>query len=233
MRSAQVYKILVDEADVIFNALEHLVNNDNDVFPRIERLQRCDDGDVEGTVHIEKYSNREMHRLMCDFLFRVNVGYLYLIGSGDARTEALRIINQSEGIDNTIERYEITNRELVEGIRDKLRKKNKNNFIKKINMEFGVAGIDYYNTTPLYKLDYELIENMCASTHRSFDEFIDHAIKVKARFGIRNLFNINRMDKSIGPASMNMQTIFSVSFYFDISRDDWYQILDFLTCTTG
>jgi|CXWL01.1.fsa_nt_gi hypothetical protein len=156
VRSAQVYEIIIDDVKRITNALESLRNDDPNTFPRISRITPRQDGSIEGTIQVEK-----IHRLVSsdlfvvEFLFRLDINRLYLIGSSDARDIVFDILNGLNGIENSITLVQLEKDYLVKTTLDRLRQQNNSNFIKKINMIFGVNGINYHNPVPLYKLDYE------------------------------------------------------------------------------
>ena len=154
---------------------------------------------------------------------------VYLLGTTEAREAAYVILNNMPRLAGNIREMEMTNRQLVDDIKDRLQEQYARNFIKKVNLMFPIGGISYHNDTNLYKLDYELIQNTCGSTHVSFDEFVDAAQTIKVRFGIFKFFNIDRRGKREKPASMNMRTDFTISFYTNIDSTDWYEMLDYLT----
>ena len=153
---------------------------------------------------------------------------MYLLGTAEARDAAYLILNNLPGLEDNIREMRMTNRQLVDDIRGKLGEQDNRNFIKKMNLTFSLGGLPYHNNTNLYKLDYELIRNTCGSTHDSFDVFVDEALIIKVRFGIFRFFNIDRRGKRDKPASMNIRTNFTISFYTNIDSTDWYEMLDYL-----
>ena len=224
-RSAKVYKILVNNLDDLLNPLNKMSSTDKTKFPRTDNVKKLQNGDIEGKIWVSKPN---LGDIPCVFLFKKKTKKLYLLGPNDARGLAYGTLNKLNGEEGFIQEANITNRQLVDDIRKKLTEKDPDNFIKKISLEFGLTGIKYYNQTNLYKLDYELIQNKCGSTHRSFDKFVDSANIIKVKFGIKTLFSVDRSDKNANPAPMNMRTDFALSFYFDILDKDWYDILDYL-----
>lgn len=193
VRSAQVYASIIDDADVVFNALNTLSSDDRERYPRIEGLQRRGDGDIQGSIHTRIiHRNGSSDRFTTVFLFRLQSHYLYLVGHSDARDNILSTFNGLQGMVNSISAYEITKNHLVDTLLARLRTQHTTNFIKKINMMFGINGINYHNNTPLYKLDYELVQNTCVSSHESFRQFIDSAELITVKFGIRSFYHINR-----------------------------------------
>lgn len=230
VRSAQVYTSIIDNADVVFNALNILSSDDRERYPRIEGLRRRGDGDIQGSIHTRViHRNGTSDRFTTVFLFRLQSHYLYLVGHSDARDNILSTLNGLQGMINSISTYEITKNHLVDTLLARLRTQHTTNFIKKINMMFGINGINYHNNTPLYKLDYELIQNTCVTSHESFRQFIDSAELITVKFGIRSFYHINRTEQSDSPAPMNMNLLFGVSLYFESSDVEWFAMLDFLT----
>lgn len=227
-RSAKVYKILDNNADLISQALRNMQSDSDQEFPRTEQVRMQERDSVEGIIWI---SRPNIGNLRCEFLFRTNTNKAYLLGTTEAREAAYHVLNDLDGLERNMTEMEITNRQLVDDVRNKLIAKHPRNFIKKMSLEFGVQGISYHNNTNLYKLNYELVENTCGSTHSSFDKFVNAAQIVKVRFGIFEFFNIKRQGKRDKPAAMNMSTNFTVSFYSDIECTDWYNMLDYLANT--
>ncbi len=220
-RSAKVYEIVTNDADVIFNALKEVENNDESRFPRIGDV-KLKEGNIHGKVWIQK---PKIGTALCNFLFRTKTRKLYLLGITEAREDAYVLLKNLHGLEGPIDEMPLTNHQLVNDIREKLTRVNRYNFIKKMSLEFGLDGIRYHNSTNLLRLDYELIQNTCGSTHDKFDEFVNVAETVKVRFGIFEFGPIKRNK----PASMNMRTDFTISFYLDIEDSDWYRMLDDLT----
>lgn len=220
-RSAKVYKVITNDTNAIFNALKEIESNDESQFPRIEDVE-LKGGSIHGKVWIQ---NPKIGNILCNFLFRTKTRKLYLLGIIEAREGAYVLLNNLRGLDGIITDMSITNHQLVHEIRGKLTQVHKNNFIKKISLEFGRDGIEYHNSTNLLRLDYELIGNKCDSTHDMFAEFVNAAQTIKVRFGIFEFGPIQRNN----PTSMNMRTDFTISFYLDIEDSDWYSMLDYLT----
>ena len=224
-RSAKVCEIIANDMDTIFELLQEMSSDDINQFPRTENVRRLEDNDIEGMLWI----TRPIGNVQCGFLFKANTNKVYLLGITEARDAAYLILNNLPERENNIREIKMTNRQLVDDIRNRLIEHDPRNFIKKMNLTFSIGGFHYHNNTNLYKLDYELVQNVCGSTHEAFDRFVDTALIIKARFGIFKFFNIDRRGKHKKPASMNMRTDFTISFYTNILSEDWYDMLDYLS----
>ena len=224
-RSAKVYEILTNDVDVILESLQEMSGDDTNHFPRTRNVRQLEGSNIEGTLWIP---GPDTIHIPCGFLFNTSTRKVYLLGTAEARDAAYLILNNLPGLEDNIREMGMTNRQLVDDIRGKLREQDNRNFIKKMNLTFSVGGIPYHNNTNLYKLDYELVRNTCGSTHDSFDVFVDEALIIKVRFGIFRFFNIDRRGKRDKPASMNIRTNFTISFYTNIDSTDWYEMLDYL-----
>lgn len=228
MRSAQAFDVTADDGAAIRRALDTLSSDNASRFPRIEGLQRKRSGDILGTVHVPKYRDGVAEHLACMFKFLVGRRTLYMAGRRDARDLVLGELDKLGDLEGVVSPKLLSNEHIAHGILRRLREQHKGNFIRRMSMEFGVAGIDYHNSTPLHRLDYQLIQDSCASTHRSFDEFVRGARQVRARFGIVRLLSVDRTGKGDKPASLNVGPDSSVSMYMDLEAEAWYDILDYL-----
>lgn len=228
VRSAQAFDVQTDNGAAIRRGLDAaLSSEDSSRFPRIEGLSRRR-GDILGTVHVSKEHGDATERLACKFRFLVGRRLLYMAGRKDARDLALDEFEKIEELGGMVSTHSLGNEYITRGILDRLREQHGGNFIRKMSMEFGVAGIDYHNSTPLYKLDYQLVQDSCASTHVSFDEFVGNARRVKVRFGIVQLLSYIVRTGRDKPASLNVSPDSSMSLYMDLEAEAWYDILDYL-----
>lgn len=229
MRSAQALEMLNDNARQIKKGLGELVSSDQKKYPRIEHL-RSEAGGLLGSMHVQRpLGDDQTEHLVCGFKFLAEKKLLYVTGRKDARDVMLDEFEKVDQINGLVRPHMLDNRYITNDVLDRLRQQHKGNFIKKISCEFGVEGIKYHNPTPLYKLDYQLIHNTCASTHESFDKFVTNATSVKVRFGIRALLNyIVRTGSRDKPASFNMALDSSLSLYTDLEAEAWYDILDYV-----
>lgn len=229
MRSAQAFDVQTDRGAAIRRALGSLASDDEAEFPRIDGLATVR-GDIVGIAHVSKtHRDGVEEHIACRFKFLVDRRRLYLAGRKDARDIALNEFETLGALDGLITPHTLDNEHVAQGILERLRRQHRGNFIRRLRMQFGVAGIDYHNATPLYRLEYQLVRDTCASTHRSFDEFVRAAMQVNATFGIVQLLDrIVRTDKGDSPASLNVSPNSSVSCYMDLEEDAWYDILDYL-----
>ena len=229
MRSAQALEMLNDDVRQIKNGLRALESSDQKKYPRIEHL-RSEAGRLLGVMHVQRpLGNDPSEHLVCGFKFLPDKRLLYVAGRKDARDAVLGEFEKIDQISGLVRPHMLDNRHVTSGVLERLRLQHKENFIKKISCEFGIEGIRYHNSTPLYKLDYQLIQDTCASTHQSFDEFVGSAISVKVRFGIRSLLSyIVRTGSRDKPASLNMALDSSMSAYTDLEAEAWYDILDYV-----
>ena len=228
MRSAQAFDVTTDDGTAIRRGLATLSSDDASQFPRIEGLQRKRNGDILGTIHMSKDHGGVAEHLACMFKFLVGRRMLYVAGRGDARNLALDELDKLGDLEGAVSPHPLSNEHIAHGILRRLREQHRGNFIRRMSLEFGVEGIDYHNPTPLYKLDYQLVRDSCASTHRSFDEFVRGARLVKARFGIVRLLAMDRTGGGDNPASLNVGPDSSMSMYMDLEAEAWYDILDYL-----
>lgn len=229
MRSAQAFDVQTDRGAAIRRALGSLASDDEATFPRIEGLGTVR-RNIVGIAHVSKaHRDGVEEHIACRFKFLVDRRRLYLAGRKDARDMALDAFETLDALDGLITPHTLDNEHVAQGILERLRRQHNGNFIKRLRMQFGVTGIDYHNATPLYRLEYQLVSDTCASTHRSFDEFVRAATQVNATFGIVQLLDrIVRTDKGDSPASLNVSPNSSVSCYMDLEEDAWYDILDYL-----
>ena len=229
MRSAQAFDVQTDRGVAIRRALGSLASDDEDKFPRIEGLGTVR-GDIVGTAHISKaHRDGAEEHIACRFKFLVDRRRLYLAGRKDARDGALAEFEKLDALGGLITPHTLDNEHIAQGILERLRRQHGGNFIRRLRMQFGVEGIDYHNATPLYRLEYQLVRDTCASTHRSFDEFVLAATQVRATFGVVQLLNrIVRTDRGDNPASLSVGPDSAVSCYMDLEEDAWYDILDYL-----
>ena len=225
-RSAKVYEIISNDIDTIFKSLQEMSSDDINQFPRTENVRRLEDNDIEGILWMAKPN---IGHVQCGFLFKATTNKVYLLGIAEARYAAYLLLSDLPELENNIREIKMTNRQLVDNIRRRLLEEDPRNFIKKMNLTFNLDGVKYHNNTNLYKLDYELVQNVCGSTHEAFDEFVDKAQIIKARFGIFKFFKIDRRGARKKPASMNMRTDFTISFYTNIFSEDWYGMLNYLS----
>ena len=135
------------------------------------------------------------------------------------------ILNQNEKV---VKIHELSKKFVVYDTLANLRKQDKRNFIKKLDVEFDSDGIKYHNRVHLHKMSYELVEETCASTHQAFDTFMDGALSVKVKFGIRSLLDIIDNSASKKAASLNMGMDSTISVYSDHEPQDLFRILDYL-----
>lgn len=222
-------EVLIDDRRRIKSGLGELESTDPKKYPRIEQLRSLS-GDLAGVVHIHKaHENGLDEHVICGFKFLVRKKRLYVAGRKDARDAVLDEFEKVDQISGLVRPHMLDNMYITGGVLERLRLQHKGNFIRKISCEFGIEGIKYHNSTPLYKLDYQLIQDTCASTHLHFDTFVAKAISVKVRFGIRVLLGyIVRTENRDKPASLNMALDSSLSTYMDLEAEAWYDILDYL-----
>ena len=229
VRLAQGFDVQTDNGAAIRRELDAaLSSEDSSRFPRIEDLTRRRGGDILGTVHVSKEHMDATEHIVCKFKFLANRRRLYIAGRKDARDLALDEFEKINELDGMVSTHYLDNEYITRGILDRLCGQHAGNFIRKMSMEFGVAGIDYHNPTPLYKLDYQLVQDSCASTHSSFDEFVRSAMRVKVGFGIMQLLAyIVRTGKGKA-ASLNVNPDSSMSLYMDLEAEAGYEILEYL-----
>lgn len=229
MRSAQALEMLNDDARQIKKGLGALDSSGQKKYPRIENL-RSEAGGILGVMHVLRpLGDDQSEHLVCGFKFIAGKKLLYVTGRKDARDVMLDEFEKVDQLKGLVRPHMLDNRYITSDVLGRLRRQHKGNFIKKISCEFGIEGIKYHNTTPLYKLDYQLIHDTCASTHQSFDKFVTNAMSVKVRFGIRALLSyIVRTGSRDKPASLNMALDSSLSVYTDLEAEAWYDILDYV-----
>ena len=112
------------------------------------------------------------------------------------------------------------NDHIARGILRRLRGQRAGSFIRRMSLEFGVAGIDHHNPAPLYKLGCRLVRDSCASARRPFDEFARAARLARAGFGIVRLFSTDRTGSGDNPVSLNAGPDLPMSMYVDMEAEE-------------
>jgi len=115
---------------------------------------------------------------------------------------------------------------MVETLFNKIKKGSTANFIKKINLVFGVGGLKYHNKISLHKMSYELIDDICVSTHINFKTFTEGAIWITTTFGIWKLSHITHNMEKDKSSSLRVSMDYSFNVYNDTSRAEWVDLLD-------
>ena len=223
MRSAQAYRLTASANDVFVN-LKELDKKQG--FPRIHDLKRKG-REITGTMYVQKrHLDGSMDNLICHFKHAENYKLIYLVGSTAARRETFKTLRQMSDIKDQIEPRRMNVDVMFDDIFKKI-KKDPRNIIKKMMLDFGMAGINYHNAVRLRKMSYELIDNTCASTHTKYDVFKSKAYDAKLTFGIASLENI--IEPTSGRlASMNVNLESSVSLHTPLEPFQWYKILEYL-----
>ena len=223
MRSAQAYNLL-SKADDVFVDLQELEPKRG--FPRIRELERKG-REITGTMYVQnRHLDGTADNLICHFKHAEKRKLIYLVGTVAARRATFRTLRQMNNVSDQIEPRRMDVSVLFGDIFDKI-KEDRRNIIKKMVLDFGMAGIDYHNNVRLRKLSYELIDNTCASTHRMYDEFVSKAHDVRLTFGIASFRGI--IEHTSGRlASMNVNLESSVSLRTSLEPLQWYEILEYL-----
>jgi len=89
IRSAQVYKVILDNAVKIKNSLSTILNVNS--FPKIKNLEIDEQsGNVFGELHVRKYRRDDtFETFYYDFVFKIKSKKLYLMGRSTARSLAV------------------------------------------------------------------------------------------------------------------------------------------------
>ena len=226
-RSSQVYRVIPDNGPKIKESLSKIQNRDT--FPKIKDLKIDEKtGDIYGEIHVRKFHHDETFTTFSyDFVFKIKRKKLYLLGSAKARSLAISSLNRTiNEKSNSISDLKFTNKGIVVTLFNKIKTGSPGNFIKRIDLTFGIAGIKYHNKTPLHKMAYQLIDNTCASTHIDFEKFTDGASWIKTTFGIWNLSHLERDTEKDNPASLEVSMDYSFRLFADTTQPEWLELLD-------
>ena len=236
-RSAQTYKLIIDDDDIIKSILKKIpkekdfdkTNKEN--YPCIvaSDIQSKTPSAIINVFHIDANSNT----IESIFIkFDIENKRCYIIGNGKAREKLVfflnNLINQYKKNNedtkvNYIQSVKLDGRSIFTNMLDILHETDDAHFIKTLKAEFGIFG--YKSPLDDHKVEtiqYGFTKNRCASAHDEALGYVEKSQKITIKFGVwkigdfvkPRIIKVNNKDQEQKPFHFDVNTDYAFRFWY-------------------